>query len=976
MQTTPAVEKVVQQRPYGRALVVVEATDDGLAYRRVSVQDGADLSRGVAVSFGLCQERPRVLFGCKEGWWFFLRHHATPSSPDDPASASAPASAEPFLHLAADSSALRAEWRDYFDSLSSTSAPSGLRKAGVLWVKRKEDKGWVRHFVVATGHSLEWLAMDGKLKEIAYRDMVLVEDDLAEGAEAAGVEDKDPGPPRSASSLVDPLKGPLSRGKAAMWKDAAAARLRLFDFHRPLVVMSKKTKRKRTFLFETSEKLGAWSALLQERIDAAAAGLQRLLGSVGSSGEKYAGKATRKDRGKRSASPPAGLNTLFDSTVEETPDRTALRNSIRDDCERAKAEAGKTSFGLLWDMHNPDDIRRINESKKAGPPGYYRILSLDGGGLRAILECVILERLLEVYPDLMERVDLFAGVSGGSMVCCGLACGYSPNFIRSCFEQHGDDIVPQRVGFSDDGKRNLAGIGAKARYPNHNFRIVGTELLQNLPLRGVPNNLLIPSFLLDNGGDDAERSWEPRIYHNIPRKGDPYARRSRRPSPQAEKEKHHFGLFSWHSRESIERANNSNKKKTNKKTKKSIKTRDSATNNTAVKKAGEKQRSLSDCEEELRERPAPLPPLRRGLSSDDILSTADSAPDGGLDAHASGSEEKRGKEKEKQDKTRVGVKKLWKTWRDDRDKTTTTTTTTATAEEPRGKAKEAKKESRVRRMKRRAQRKSADHDDNDEAEEANDDVNDNDNTIGSEEAEEEASVDDDVPPPIAEDVDMKAPVWDYVMASAAAPIVFPSFKKHIDAGVMCNAPALTAAVTVMGANMEDPQRAEDICVLSLGTGMVNKFIDGLEHDWGLLEWRTTFPELLFKAKDLLSEQMCGQLLGERYHRVNPWLRKKVAMDDPSVIPRLVAIAQSADLTETLDWVARYFYTDEEVEERRAAWLLRRQTEPAAAAALWTDSSGSAGGAVGHDAKGDKHSDEPVVVGAQTEAAIVAPLADA
>lgn len=38
MQTTPAVEKVVQQRPYGRALVVVEATDDGLAYRRVSVQ--------------------------------------------------------------------------------------------------------------------------------------------------------------------------------------------------------------------------------------------------------------------------------------------------------------------------------------------------------------------------------------------------------------------------------------------------------------------------------------------------------------------------------------------------------------------------------------------------------------------------------------------------------------------------------------------------------------------------------------------------------------------------------------------------------------------------------------------------------------------------------------------------------------------------------------------------------------------------
>jgi hypothetical protein len=39
----------------------------------------------------------------------------------------------------------------------------------------------------------------------------------------------------------------------------------------------------------------------------------------------------------------------------------------------------------------------------------------------------------------------------------------------------------------------------RARYPNHNFRIVGAELLQNLPLRDVPNHLLIPSFLLDNG---------------------------------------------------------------------------------------------------------------------------------------------------------------------------------------------------------------------------------------------------------------------------------------------------------------------------------------------------------------------------------------------------------------------------------------------------------------------------------------------
>ncbi len=189
--------------------------------------------------------------------------------------------------------------------------------------------------------------------------------------------------------------------------------------------------------------------------------------------EKGAGRATRRDRGKRSASLSAApLNALFgtrvdlvtththththndtddhfhsclllvvlrpDSTVEETPDRTLAANARRLwlclwrvgrptcnacvcymnrdgvaqlDQGRLRAGQGRgwkdllcacppptktfvfvfalcahvnggvvVIVGLLWDMHNPDDIRRINKSKKAGPPGYYRILSLDGGG--------------------------------------------------------------------------------------------------------------------------------------------------------------------------------------------------------------------------------------------------------------------------------------------------------------------------------------------------------------------------------------------------------------------------------------------------------------------------------------------------------------------------------------------------------------------------------------------------------------------
>jgi hypothetical protein len=60
----------------------------------------------------------------------------------------------------------------------------------------------------------------------------------------------------------------------AACKDAGAAApargLRLSDFQHPLVISSRRRKRRLTFLFESCDKLSAWSELLQTRIAAAA----------------------------------------------------------------------------------------------------------------------------------------------------------------------------------------------------------------------------------------------------------------------------------------------------------------------------------------------------------------------------------------------------------------------------------------------------------------------------------------------------------------------------------------------------------------------------------------------------------------------------------------------------------------------------------------------------------------------------------
>jgi patatin-like phospholipase/acyl hydrolase len=39
----------------------------------------------------------------------------------------------------------------------------------------------------------------------------------------------------------------------------------------------------------------------------------------------------------------------------------------------------------------------------------FRILSLDGGGVRAIIQAQILARIVREYPNFLKEVDLFCG---------------------------------------------------------------------------------------------------------------------------------------------------------------------------------------------------------------------------------------------------------------------------------------------------------------------------------------------------------------------------------------------------------------------------------------------------------------------------------------------------------------------------------------------------------------------------------------
>lgn len=155
-----------------------------------------------------------------------------------------------------------------------------------------------------------------------------------------------------------------------------------------------------------------------------------------------------------------------------------------------------------------------------GPRKYF-VLSFDGGGVRMILQNQILTRILDVYPDFLEKVNVFAGTSAGSVLATGLATGILP----------GDTNLISKTLVGKIFKKSLARpIGIfKNKYDSHGLResledVFGTN-------REFPDDkkLFITAFKACSDSDqllntDSGRPkwllprvarWHPIAYHNL-----------------------------------------------------------------------------------------------------------------------------------------------------------------------------------------------------------------------------------------------------------------------------------------------------------------------------------------------------------------------------------------------------------------------------------------------------------------------------
>jgi len=140
----------------------------------------------------------------------------------------------------------------------------------------------------------------------------------------------------------------------------------------------------------------------------------------------------------------------------------------------------------------------------------YRILAIDGGGVKGIFSAQILNRLFKSHPELINNIDLITGTSTGAIIAASLAAGYTPEQTVAFYKNNLPKVF--KDSYWDDVKDLGKLIGADYDYAN--LKKVLKNNFSDATLGSLKKKILIPSLDLDCG-EGASRSWKPKFFNNF-----------------------------------------------------------------------------------------------------------------------------------------------------------------------------------------------------------------------------------------------------------------------------------------------------------------------------------------------------------------------------------------------------------------------------------------------------------------------------
>lgn len=133
---------------------------------------------------------------------------------------------------------------------------------------------------------------------------------------------------------------------------------------------------------------------------------------------------------------------------------------------------------------------RVKQPWPADKP--FRILSIDGGGIKGILPAAILTELERRYLNgeaITNHFDMIAGTSTGGIIALALAHGLRASDILKVYMEHGDEIFPSKWPLSSNLRRWFRSKYDRAPLQNRLQHIFHQTVLNDAKVRVV-----IPSF--------------------------------------------------------------------------------------------------------------------------------------------------------------------------------------------------------------------------------------------------------------------------------------------------------------------------------------------------------------------------------------------------------------------------------------------------------------------------------------------------
>lgn len=158
------------------------------------------------------------------------------------------------------------------------------------------------------------------------------------------------------------------------------------------------------------------------------------------------------------------------------------------------------------------------------------------------------------------------------------------------------------------------------------------------------------------------------------------------------------------------------------------------------------------------------------------------------------------------------------------------------------------------------------------------------------------------------DTDLR--IADAALYTSSAPVYFPTAGGFIDGGVYANNPSMIAVSQAMSSQLDEKERvnADNIVLLSIGTGTNYKYITGDSLNWGYLQWVKPMLNIIMDGICGITEYQCRMILGNRYCRIQPVYKGKdmPGLDEVSRIESMIRIAELHDLTDAADWLRNYW----------------------------------------------------------------------